>query len=50
MRVMNPRELARSMSFPDSYEIPSQRGLASLLIGNAMDVRLSAAIARQVAN
>ena len=49
MRVIHPRELARSMSFPDHYAIPANRGLASLLIGNAMDVALSQSIAEQVA-
>lgn len=35
-RVLNPREMARAMGFPDSYQIPTQRGLASELIGNAI--------------
>lgn len=40
-RVLNPRELARSMSFPETYIIPERRDVASRLIGNAMDVNLS---------
>ena len=47
-RIINPRELARSMSFPDTYRFPPQRALAGRLIGNAIDVNLARAIAAQV--
>ncbi len=49
MRVLNPAELARSMSFPEGYRLPKQRKLAGVLIGNAMDVNLAAGICQQVA-
>jgi len=48
-RLLNPRELARAQSFPDSYELPANRDLAGRLIGNAIDVRVSAAVVAQVA-
>jgi DNA (cytosine-5)-methyltransferase 1 len=48
IRVLNPREIARSMSFPESYRLPRQRGLAGKLIGNAIDVRLAAGVVEQV--
>ncbi len=48
VRIITPREEARSMSFPDSYAIPSVRKVSSPLIGNAMDVKLSESIAAQV--
>ena len=47
-RVMNPREIARSMNFPESYEIPTQRKLAGKLLDNAMDVSMAAGIGRQL--
>ena len=43
-RLLNPRELARAQSFPDSYELPESRDLAGRLIGNAIDVRMAAAV------
>ena len=48
VRVLNPREMARSMSFPDSYRLPRQRKLASKLIGNAIDVQMARGIVGQV--
>jgi DNA (cytosine-5)-methyltransferase 1 len=47
-RVLNPREMANSMSFPSSYIIPTQRGLSSKLVGNAIDCNLAAGIAAQL--
>ena len=48
IRVLNPRELARSMSFPETYALPKNRGLAGKLIGNAIDVSLSTGVVEQV--
>lgn len=48
-RVLNPRELARAQSFPDTYQLPASRKLASKLVGNAIDVRVARAVAEQVA-
>ena len=48
VRVLNPREIARSMSFSDHYRLPKNRGLAGKLIGNAIDVRLARGIVGQV--
>ena len=48
-RILNPRELARGQGFPDTYQIPTNRGLASKLIGNAIDVHVSRAVVAQVA-
>ena len=48
IRVLNPREMARSMSFPDTYQLPAQRKLAGKLIGNAIDVSLARGIVEQV--
>jgi len=48
VRILNPREIARSMSFPDSYQLPAQRGLAGKLIGNAIDVQFARGIVSQV--
>jgi DNA (cytosine-5)-methyltransferase 1 len=48
IRVLNPREIARSMGFPETYELPKNRGLAGKLIGNAIDVTLSTAVVEQV--
>jgi DNA (cytosine-5)-methyltransferase 1 len=47
-RLLNPREMARSMSFPDSYRLPCTRGLAGKLIGNAIDVNFAHGIVEQV--
>lgn len=49
MRTLHPRELARIQGFPDSYEIPANRRLASLLIGNATPVAMARSIVEQVA-
>jgi DNA (cytosine-5)-methyltransferase 1 len=46
-RILNPRELARIQGFPDHYLIPAQRELASKLIGNALDVRVSRGVTLQ---
>lgn len=48
-RLLEPRELARIQSFPDSYAIPEARALASHLIGNAIDVRLARGVCEQAA-
>lgn len=48
-RILNPRELARAQSFPETYAIPEHRGLASKLIGNAIDVRVACSVLEQVA-
>lgn len=48
VRVLNPRELARAQGFPERYQIPANRKLASKLIGNAIDVHLARAIVSQV--
>jgi site-specific DNA-cytosine methylase len=34
--AMTPRALARFQSFPDSYQLPEARTLASRVIGNAV--------------
>lgn len=47
-RLLEPRELARAQSFPDTYQLPEERTLAGRLIGNAIDVRLSEGVIRQV--
>jgi DNA (cytosine-5)-methyltransferase 1 len=49
-RILNPRELARIQSFPEHYKIPSNRELASKLIGNAIDVRMARGIVEQALN
>lgn len=46
-RILNPRELARAQSFPDHYALPRQRALASLLIGNAIDVSMARGVVSQ---
>jgi DNA (cytosine-5)-methyltransferase 1 len=46
-RILNPRELARLMGLPDSYQIPTQRELASKLIGNMIPVELSRGVTAQ---
>lgn len=48
-RILNPRELARGQGFPEEYQLPKNRELASTLIGNAIPVQLSRAIVEQVA-
>lgn len=48
IRILNPREIARSMSFPESYQLPRARGLAGKLVGNAIDVRFARGIVSQV--
>lgn len=47
-RVLNPRELARSMSFPEWYVLPTQRKIAGKMIGNAIDVEFARGIVEQV--
>jgi len=47
-RILNPRELARGQGFPEHYQIPESRGLASKLIGNAIDVNVSRAVVEQM--
>lgn len=46
-RILNPRELARIQGFDDHYELPAARDLASRLIGNAIDVRVSRGVTAQ---
>ena len=48
-RMLDPRELARGMSFPETTKLPSSRALAGRLIGNAIDCRVAAAAVGQVA-
>lgn len=48
VRVLNPRELARAQSFPDTYQIPANRALAGKLIGNAIDVRMARSVIAEV--
>lgn len=38
-RGITPREAARIMTFPDSYELPERMGVAERLIGNAVPPR-----------
>jgi len=47
-RILEPRELARAQSFPDSYRLPEERTLAGRLIGNAIDTRLAEGVVAQV--
>lgn len=47
-RLLEPRELARAQSFPDSYYLPDRRTLAGKLVGNAIDVRLAQGVIAQV--
>lgn len=47
-RLLEPRELARAQSFPDSYQLPEERTLAGKLIGNAIDTRLAEGVVAQV--
>lgn len=37
-RILNPRELARGQGFPEDYQLPRNRKLASKLLGNAIHV------------
>ncbi len=46
---MNPRELARGMGFPETYELPASRREASLLIGNAISVDVASGVIEQIA-
>ena len=48
MRTLSARELARSMSFPDSYILPAAKGLAGKMIGNAIDVQFARGIVEQI--
>jgi DNA (cytosine-5)-methyltransferase 1 len=48
MRTLSARELARSMSFPDTYVLPKQKGLAGKMIGNAIDVNMARGIVEQI--
>jgi len=48
MRTLSARELARSMSFPDTYILPRQKALAGAMIGNAIDVRMAQGIVEQM--
>ena len=48
MRTLSARELARSMSFPDSYILPKTKGLAGKMIGNAIDVQFAKGIVEQI--
>ena len=47
-RILAPRELARIQGFSDDYAIPTQRGLASKLIGNAIDVNVARGVLEQI--
>lgn len=47
-RLLEPRELARAQSFPDTYQLPEERTLAGRLIGNAIDTRLAEGVVAQV--
>lgn len=47
IRVLNPRELARSMSLPEGYSLPASRKVAGKLIGNAIDVNMARGIVAQ---
>ena len=49
-RTISARELARSMSFPDSYQLPKSKDIAGRLIGNAIDVRFAAGVIAQIVN
>lgn len=48
VRRIEAREFARGMSFPDSYQIPENRTVASRLIGNAIDCRVAEGVVSQV--
>lgn len=48
IRRLEAREVARAMSFPDSYQIPDGRVLAGRLLGNAIDCRLAEGVVAQV--
>lgn len=47
-RAITPREAARLMSFPDSFELPSKNSDAERLVGNAVPPRLMTAIVEGV--
>ena len=48
MRTLSVREMARSMSLPESYILPKQKALAGAMIGNAIDVRMAQGIVEQI--
>lgn len=48
IRRLEVREFARGMSFPDHYQIPEGRTVASRLIGNAIDCRVARGVVEQV--
>ena len=48
MRTLSIREMARSMSLPESYVFPSQKALAGAMIGNAIDARVGRGIVEQI--
>ncbi len=43
-RMLKPRELARAMSFPDTYEFTGSREVVVKQIGNAVDCRMAQAL------
>ena len=47
-RILNPREIARSMSFADDYWLPANREVAGKMIGNAIDVAMARNVVGQV--
>lgn len=47
-RRLEVREYARGMGFADSVELPEARGLASRLIGNAIDCNVAEGVVAQV--
>ena len=46
MRMLQPRELARAMGFPDSFELPENKTAATRMIGNACPVGTVRALVR----
>jgi len=48
MRTLSAREMARTMSFPDTYVLPKQKALAGKMIGNAIDVNVAKGIFEQI--
>lgn len=48
IRRIEAREFARGMSFPDHYQIPTNRERASRLIGNAIDCKVAEGVVAQV--
>lgn len=47
-RPLEAREVARAMSFPDTYQLPEERSLAGRLIGNAIDCNVARGVIEQV--